>query len=89
MANHPSAAKRHRQNIKRNARNTGLRSKMRNAVRAARAAIESGSEERQDRVAAAVRIIQKTASKRVIHRNTASRYVSRLTRANREAQKQS
>lgn len=86
MANHASAKKRHRQNVKRNERNTAYRSRMRNAVRAARAAIESGDDDRQTLVDHAVRIIQKTASKRVIHRNTASRYVSRLVQANYRAE---
>lgn len=86
MANHPSAKKRHRQNEKRNTRNTALRSRMRNAVRAARAAIEEKSEERQSLVDRAVRIIQKTATKSVIHKNTASRYVSRLVQANKGAE---
>lgn len=86
MANHPSAKKRFRQNVKRNARNTALRSRMRNAVRAARAAIEDQSEDRQSLVDHAVKVIQKTASKKVIHRNTASRYVSRLVKAHVRAE---
>lgn len=83
MANHPSAAKRNRQNEKRNARNTSLRSRMRNAIRAARAAIEDNDSDRQALVDHAVRVIQQTASKNVIHKNTASRYVARIVRANR------
>lgn len=83
MATHPSAVKRNRQNITRNARNTSLRSRMRNAIRDARAAIEANSEDRASLVKQAVKIIQQTASKNVIHRNTASRYVSRMMRANR------
>ncbi|MEL6185234.1 MAG: 30S ribosomal protein S20 [Myxococcota bacterium] len=85
MANHPSAAKRNRQNIKRNTRNTALRSRMRNAVRAARAAIESGADDRQALVDRAVQIVQRMASKNLIHKNTASRYVSRVVQANKKA----
>lgn len=81
MATHPSAAKRNRQNSKRNARNTAFRSRMRNAIRAAKAALEEGSDDRSELVADAIRLIQRTASKSVIHKNTASRYVSRLSRA--------
>lgn len=83
MANHPSAAKRNRQNVRRNERNTSLRSRMRNAIREARAAIESNADDRTQLVTHAVKIIQKTASKNIIHKNTASRYVSRIVRASR------
>lgn len=83
MANHPSAAKRHRQNVKRNARNSALRSRMRNAVRAARAAIESEAEDAQEKVDRAIQVVYKTCSKQVIHKNTASRYVSALVRAHK------
>lgn len=85
MANHASAAKRNRQNIKRNERNTALRSRMRNAVRDARAAIEENADDRQVLVDQAVRIIQVMASKNIIHKNTASRYVSRVVMANKKA----
>ncbi|MBX2812870.1 MAG: 30S ribosomal protein S20 [Myxococcales bacterium] len=83
MANHPSAAKRNRQNVRRNARNSSLRSRMRRAIRTARSAIESEADDRTELVAQAVKIIQRTASKNVIHKNTASRYVSRIVQANR------
>lgn len=85
MATHPSAAKRNRQNVKRSERNTALRSRMRNAVRDARAAIESNADNRQAAVDYAVRVIQLMASKNIIHKNTASRYVSRVVQANRKA----
>ena len=83
MANHPSAEKRNRQNVNRNARNTSLRSRMRNAIRAARAAIEENADDRQELVKHAIRVIQQTASKNVIHKNTAARYVARVAQANR------
>lgn len=81
MATHPSAAKRNRQNVKRNARNTAFRSRMRKAIREARAAMAEGSDDKATLVAQAIRLVQKTASKSVIHKNTASRYVSRLSAA--------
>ncbi len=86
MANHPSAEKRHRQNLKRAKRNRSLRSRLRNAMKAARTAISSGSEDRTTKVQEAVRTIQRSASKRVIHKNTASRYVSRIVQADKNAQ---
>lgn len=78
---HPSAIKRNRQNIKRRVRNQTIRSAMRTEIRKVRAAIDS-----KDATAAgkellnAVKVITKAATKGVIHRNTASRYVSRLSK---------
>jgi small subunit ribosomal protein S20 len=66
MANHPSAAKRNRQRIKRTARNKTLRSALRTAVKKARAAVVS---------------LARAASAGVIHRNAASRTTSRITSA--------
>jgi small subunit ribosomal protein S20 len=81
MANHPSAAKRHRQSLKRAARNTTVRSTARTAVKKVRVAVE---ENRLDDAAAALRLAQKTldqaASKGVLHRNNASRRASRLAK---------
>lgn len=80
MANHPSAKKRNRQNIKRNARNAAGRSRMRRAIREARAAVEGNAEDKADRVKKAVREIYRAASKNMIPERTASRNVSRLMR---------
>lgn len=81
MANHPSAKKRNRQNIKRNTRNTALRSRMRKAIKEARAAIENNDEDKQAIVDEAVARVYRTKSKGVIKPNTASRTVARLMRA--------
>ncbi|MBM4268766.1 MAG: 30S ribosomal protein S20 [Deltaproteobacteria bacterium] len=81
MANHPSAEKRHRQSVKRAARNQGVRTRVRSSVKKARTLIESG-----DKAAAgdAVRLAQKTldkaVSKGVLHRKNASRRLARLAR---------
>lgn len=85
MANHASAAKRHRQNIKRNTRNSALRSRMRRAIREARAAVEENAENRNELVSKAIQVVNQTASKSVIHKNTASRYVSRLSKLEQRA----
>lgn len=81
MANHPSAAKRHRQSLKRAARNTAVRSTARTAVKKVRTAVE---ENRLDDAAAALRAAQKTldqaAAKGVLHRNNAARRASRLAK---------
>ena len=81
MANTKSAEKRNRQNIKQRERNRAHRSRLRTAIKSLRSAVASG-----DAAAAAellpqtLGIIDKTAQKKIIHANTASRYKSRLTK---------
>jgi len=82
---HPSAQKRHRQSVKRQARNTAIRSRVRTSVRRLREAIAAGNAtEAAERLASATRVINKAATKGVLHRNTASRKISRLTLAVRK-----
>ena len=81
MAQHKSAEKRNRQNIVRKARNNNIRSRMRTAVKAARAAIASQAENKDALVKKALSEISRAASKNVLKKTTASRYVSRLMRA--------
>ena len=79
MARHASALKAHRQSLKHREHNRQLRARLRNALRAIRGAIDSN-----DKTAAkaalkeTVSLIDKMASKRIIHRNAAGRYKSRL-----------
>jgi small subunit ribosomal protein S20 len=81
MANTKSAEKRNRQNIKQRERNRAHRSRLRTAIKSLRSAVATG-----DAAAAAellpqtLGIIDKTAQKKIIHSNTASRYKSRLTK---------
>ncbi len=80
MANHKSAEKRIRQTSKRTARNRYVRSTMRTSIKKVRLAVESGEKATAaEALVAAVREIDKAASKGVIHPNQASRRVSRLT----------
>ncbi len=81
MANHLSAKKRHRQNLKRRARNTALRSRTRRTLKKAREAISGKATTRAEDVKAAVRELYKAASKNVISKKNASRRVSRLMKA--------
>ncbi|MBL8942978.1 MAG: 30S ribosomal protein S20 [Myxococcales bacterium] len=82
MANHKQAEKRNRQRIKRRARNLTHLSSMRTFIKKVRRALDGGdADAAKASLPAAVTAITKAASKGVIHRNTASRYVSRLTRA--------
>lgn len=81
MANHKSAEKRHRQSKIRNARNTHIRSTMRSYVKKVRTAIAEGDLETAETVLAkAIPYIDKAATKGVIHKATASRKISRLTK---------
>lgn len=81
MANHKSAIKRNKQNAVRNARNTHIRSTMRTFVKQVRTAVAEG-----DPAAAlvalqrAIPFIDKAATRGVIHKATASRKISRLTK---------
>lgn len=79
MANHPSAAKRNRQTIKRTEQNKGLRSALRTSVKKARAALSEGSvESAKPLVLAASSFLARAASKGIIHMKNASRTTSRL-----------
>jgi small subunit ribosomal protein S20 len=81
MANHPSAAKRNRQRIKRTARNRTLRASVRTAVKKARAAIAAGGAEAKAIVDAAAVELARAASAGVVHVNAASRTTSRIRAA--------
>lgn len=76
MANIKSQIKRNRQNEKARVRNRAARSELRTSLRSAEAAI--GTDGAAEAVAAAVQLIDKAASKGVIHRNAAARQKSRL-----------
>ncbi len=81
MANHPSAWKRIRQNEKRRLRNKFYRTRMKTFIKRVREAVnEKDTEQAAVRLQEASQIIAKTASKGVIHKRTAARKISRLTR---------
>ena len=82
MANrHPSAVKRNRQNKKRNERNTMLRSALRTTIRRVTSAVtRKDVPTAQAELPVAVRALGKATTKGIIHRNQASRRISRLTR---------
>jgi small subunit ribosomal protein S20 len=82
MANHASAEKRNRQRIKRTARNRGVTSSVRTAVKKARTAISAGNvSAAEGQVLAATRALAKAASKGVVHQRSASRVTSRIQAA--------
>jgi small subunit ribosomal protein S20 len=81
VANVPSAEKRNRQRIKRRARNQSHLSTMRTYVKRARTAVEAKDGKVAEALKAAIKVIDKAASKGVIDRKTASRKISRLTKS--------
>jgi small subunit ribosomal protein S20 len=82
LANHKSAKKRARQDLKRRARNRRVRGGLKTAIKAARTAIAGDD---SDAAAKAARnaegVIRRAASKGVLTKKQASRRVSRLARA--------
>ncbi len=79
MANHFSALKRARQTEKRTDFNRANRSRLRTALRRFRTALASGNRENaQQMFSETVAALDKAAKKGAIHKNTASRYKSRL-----------
>lgn len=81
MAHHKSALKRIKQNKVRNARNKHVRSTLKTYVKRVREAVENNDiAAAKEALAAAIPVIDKSATKGVIHKSNASRSVSRLTR---------
>lgn len=79
MANNKSQIKRIRQDHKRHERNKSVRSEVKTRSKAALAA--AGTDEAEALLQQAITTIDKAASKGVLHKNTAARRKSRLTRA--------
>lgn len=82
MANTAQARKRARQSVKRNRRNSSLRSMFRTAIKRAKQAIDSGN-----KIAARLALrkttstIDRIANKNIVHINKAARYKSSLAAA--------
>lgn len=79
MANHESAVKKHRQDEKKRMVNRSNRSKMKNKIKTLKKKFSAGT--RDDAVKMlpeTLSIIDKTIRKGTIHKNTGSRYKSRL-----------
>lgn len=80
MANHPQAKKRNRQTIKRTARNRHFRTTVRTLVRRVRAAVAAGEAgPAQEALRLAIKQLDRSVTKGVLKRKTASRTISRLT----------
>jgi small subunit ribosomal protein S20 len=80
VASHASALKAHRQSLKNREHNRQFRSRLRTALKNVRTAIDGNDKgAAKSALRDVVALIDKLASKGVIHKNAASRYKSRLT----------
>ena len=81
MANHKSAEKRVRQNAKRNEINRSNRSKLRTQIKKLRSAVAASDKKLSGELLnPTMSTIDKAVNKVIIHKNTAARYKSRLTK---------
>lgn len=79
MANHDSAVKKHRQDEKKRMVNRINRSKMKNKIKALKKKVSVGQRDEAVKLLPdAISIIDMTVRKGTIHKNTGSRYKSRL-----------
>ncbi|MDR1126073.1 MAG: 30S ribosomal protein S20 [Deltaproteobacteria bacterium] len=81
MANHKSAIKRHKQSLKRAARNRALRSRIKNVIKNVRAAVQAGDNNSAiEALNNAKSVIDAAATKGAVHWKNAARKVSRLSK---------
>lgn len=81
MANHKSAEKRVRQTEKKNAINRSNRSKLRTQIKSLRSVLATGDKKAsEDVLTPTISLIDKAVNKGLIHKNTAARHKSRLTK---------
>ena len=74
-----SALKANRQNVKRRELNRQMRSRLRTALKSLRALLDADDlEGAKAALNQTVSVVDKMATKRIIHRNTAARYKSRI-----------
>jgi len=79
LANHKSAEKRARQSAAKYVRNKSIRTKMRNVIKKIRMDAEAGKNPMEN-MDAAKSVIDKAARKGVIHKRSAARKISRLSK---------
>lgn len=86
MAKPTGAEKRHKQSLKRRARNRHVRSTVKTAVKEVRAAIqEENPEKAAELLPSAAAVIARAGSKGVFHKKTVARKIARLSRAAHKA----
>ena len=80
MASHASALKAHRQSLKNRESNRQFRSRLRNALKSVRTSIDGNDlAAAKTALKETISLIDRMASKGIIHKNAAGRYKSRLT----------
>lgn len=90
MANHKSAIKRARQSEKKRLINKGRKTRVKNLIKAVRAAVKEKSlDKAKESLAQAVPVIDKAAGKGTLHKKNAARKISRLARQVNALQKTS
>jgi len=78
VANIKSQIKRNRQNLVHHERNKAVRSELKTRTRSAVTGADTGADDADERLRAAIKRIDSAAAKGVIHRNAAARRKSRL-----------
>jgi len=78
MDRHASTIKRHRQSLRRNARNRAIRARLRSSIKTVRLAEAKGPAEAA--LKEAISLLDKGAGTSMLHKNKASRLKSRLAR---------
>jgi small subunit ribosomal protein S20 len=78
VASHASALKAHRQSVQRRDQNRQMRTRLRRALRDIRSAIDEGQGDVTEALRNTTSLVDKMASKGIIHANAAARYKSRL-----------
>ncbi len=81
MANTKQAKKRAAQSVRRRVRNRSIVTRVRHAVRDLRAAAAAGSEKAPETLKSIVSDLDRAVRKGVVHRNTAARLKSRVTKS--------
>jgi small subunit ribosomal protein S20 len=82
LADHPSVEKRYRQSVKRRTRNIEIKSKLRTLMKKTRVAIETKNHEAAtSQIQDVNKALGKAVSKGIVKKNTASRWLSRLSRS--------
>ncbi|MFT7474294.1 MAG: small subunit ribosomal protein S20 [Verrucomicrobiales bacterium] len=80
VANIKSQIKRNRQTEKRNARNRAIRAELRTRTKNVLESAEAGSDDTEENLRLAIKRIDMAVTKGTMHKNTAARTKSRLTK---------
>ncbi len=76
MAVHKSVKKRHRQSVKLRSRNRTIKGQLKTAVRL----VETGEENPKTALSSLTALLDKAVKRNIVHKNTAARKKSRLTK---------